>query len=344
MRQIEQLPPFFRAENPDTTFDQLPDCYWLERARPFIDAVARFAIMVLHRPYVFTITKSRSEALKAALQILRAQRRLFQYLQAHHYKMFNLVLSTFDAVVLVAAIYIVYPNEHPDRLDDALQHFAWALERFETMSVRNTMARAALGVLQAIHVRLLRSLETRDRNEHSTRAQPDRVLPISSTIPIDASTNSSSFQGGKIIQGSSISGNSEYPGITGGVPKNIKSAQDIVHSNSTPNVEIGFETGHIDGTKISGSQANINPSNEDWGAYNNLLIPSFDGSNFDFSAMAPLQPIHDLLYNDLSGMTPTLGSTTATQPQTIYDPTMSWQFEGGFANDSFWSLMNQYSP
>lgn len=58
----------------------------------------------------------------------------------------------------MASIYILFPKEQPDLVQNALQHFHWAVERFEAMSARNPLAKAALGVLHAICMRLRRAL------------------------------------------------------------------------------------------------------------------------------------------------------------------------------------------
>jgi hypothetical protein len=63
--------------------------------------------------------------------------------------------------------------------------------------------------------------------------------------------------------------------------------------------------------------------------------------------MAPLQPVHDLIYNDLS----TIADPDVLDPQlrgvdtadTSIVDTSAWQFEGGFADDSFWGFMNCYN-
>ena len=157
--QISQYcPPYFRAHNPDTKFDDHPDCHWLQHARANIHSNTAFTIMALHRPYIFTNSSSRTLALKAGLEILGAQRTLFGLLASTRCKMFCLVLRTFDAAVLIATIYILYPFENRDDLDDSLQHFEWAMERFHVMGDRNAMAKAALGVLKAIYVRLKKAL------------------------------------------------------------------------------------------------------------------------------------------------------------------------------------------
>jgi hypothetical protein len=147
-------PPYFRAHNPDTTFDDHPDCHWLARARSNLQINAAFTIMALHRSYIFTNSSSRTLALKAGLEILGAQRTLFNLLASTHYKMFCLVLRTFDAMILIAAIYILYPFENRGDLNDSLQHFEWAIERFDVMRDRNTMVKAALGVSKGVYVRL----------------------------------------------------------------------------------------------------------------------------------------------------------------------------------------------
>jgi hypothetical protein len=245
-------PPYFRAHNPDTIFDNHPDCRWLARARSNLQINTAFTIMALHRPYIFTNSSSRTLALKAGLEILVAQRTLFNLLASTRYKMFCLVLRTFDAIILIAAIYILYPFENRDDLDDSLQHFEWAMERFHVMGDRNAMAKAALGVLKAIYVRLKKALLS--------------------------------------TPGSASAGES-------------------------------FSCG-----------ASMPP-------------------NFDFSSIAPPQPINDLLYNDLS----TIGETNSVELQLaniggggLFDPNATcgpemWQFNGDFRNDSFWGFMNDYN-
>jgi len=83
---------------------------------------------------------------------------------------------------------------------------------------------------------------------------------------------------------------------------------------------------------------------------------------FDFSSMAPLQPMHDLLFNDLGGtieggfdlgagglQTPGIwgpGNGTGSGNgigNGLPDTTSQWQFEGDFGNDSFWGFMNTYN-
>ena len=82
------IPAWFRAANPDTTYDHLPEMYWLPYVRPQLPQLAAFNFMALHRPYVYTRRKSRTEALRACLGMLKAQRHHFSTLRPHQYKMF----------------------------------------------------------------------------------------------------------------------------------------------------------------------------------------------------------------------------------------------------------------
>jgi hypothetical protein len=320
INQIEfHCPPFFRAKNPDTTFDLLPSCYWLPRARPIFQSTFAFTKMVLHRPYIFTSFSSRTKALKAGLDILRAQRTLFTLLTATHYKMSSLVLNSFDAAVLVAAIYILHPNENKEDLEDALQHFEWGMERFSLMSCRNPMARSALGVLTAIHVRLKKALDQSNTAERSLHSAVKSTSAVSlTTFPRRRASPSSSSPGRQPVhqqhQSSSINNH------TG--PLQTRSA---ILDRPEPALGISSE----------------------WEAFSGGMSVPLD---FDFSSMPPLQPMHDLLYNDLG----TIGDSQMVDPQsaeltagTLDESLPSagmWQFEGDFGDDSFWGFMNSYLP
>jgi len=317
-------PPYFRAEHPDTTFDSHPNCYWLPRARPSFQNTAAFTIMALHRPYIFTNSMSRTSALKAGLDILRAQRQIFNLIDAKDYKLFSLVLNTFDAIVLVAAIYILHPYENREDLDSTLQHFEWGMERFQTMGSRNAMANAALGVLQAIHVRLKKALNQNVKPEIKSLPQTARSTPSNSaSIPTPESYFSQSA-GQQFNPQASISSSSNSSTLNSA---STQYTQPTISNLTDPTPTPGSGTAW---DNFSGS----------------LSMPP----SFDFSSMAPLQPMHDLLYNDLS----TIGDPQMIDPQLtglgsagmgMVDTTNgSWQFEGDFGNDSFWGFMNNYNP
>lgn len=336
LQGYRSVPAYFRSDYPDTSFDSRPECYWLPESRPLFDTFLGFSLMCLHRPYVFTIGKSRLEALRAGLSILRAQRNFFQYLQAKHYKMFNLVLSTFDAIVLVAAVYILYPQENQEHLHDSLQHFEWAMERFDTMSERNAMAKAALGVLQAIHVRLMRVVGRRGMK----RGPPSPLYTASSSSSEQqraASATSNSHSGSNPSRGSSISGHSNG---SSGTLSHAPPPSCTDHSNIQPELRaLG-----VPPTTVPEQMSSYQAATTSWPPqYSNPLIPGYEANNYDFGNMAPLQPLHDLLFNDLVGMPDVSAATAANNTSTFYDTGIPWQFEGEFKDDSFWNLMNQYN-
>jgi hypothetical protein len=322
-------PPFFRHQNPDTRFDNIPDCFWLPGARQYFRNATNFTIMALHRPYIFTNPSSRTAALKAGLEILRAQRTYFNLIKVNHYKMFSLVLNTFDAIILVSAIYILHPCENSEDLDDTLQHFNFCMERFETMSSRNAMANAALGVLKAIHVRLKRAL-------NQAKCSPANPLPTPSSS--SASTNQSPpnqlFEP-EIKQEVSPSYTTHL---------SISSTSTSNSMNQTPaNTQYTLPTisNLTSSTPTSSSTA--------WDAF--PAPPLLPQQNYDFSSIAPLQPMHDLLFNDLGtvdgGGGLDLGSTgidAGWDGSGVGNGNAGWQFEGDFGNDSFWGFMNSYHP
>ncbi|KAH6662012.1 hypothetical protein B0J14DRAFT_554469 [Halenospora varia] len=338
-------PPFFRSNNPDMSFDEHPNCYWLPRARPVFQNGAAFTIMALHRPYIFTNSASRTAALKAGLDVLRAQRILFNLLSSLHYKMFALVLNTFDAIVLVAAIYILHPYENGEDLEDTLQHYEWGMERFTMMSARNDMAKAALGVLKAIHVRLKKALASRKEDRQPGTAAPTQSdYPTPPNPPAQAATTHAS------ISSTSATENPSPTTKTGTTStytlptiSNLTSPPPIQPAGLTPN--------------SNPASASATPQNPP--SWETFSVPP----SFNFSAMQPLQPLHDLVYNDLgTGMNltdnVTIGYETGTWDIGRIGPgggehmggnanqpsPAPWMFEGDFGSDSFWGFMNSYQP
>ena len=94
-----RTPPYFRLENPDTRFDDLPGCDWLRSVRATTPQMPVFNFMALHRQYIFTRPKSRTEALKACLRMLHVQRVHFASLRPHQYKTYVLPICC-SAVLL----------------------------------------------------------------------------------------------------------------------------------------------------------------------------------------------------------------------------------------------------
>lgn len=61
--------------------------------------------------------------------------------------------------MLIASIYIFFPADHWDKLAQAMQHFQWSTERFETMSGHNSLAKAAAVTLRTFSARLKQTLQ-----------------------------------------------------------------------------------------------------------------------------------------------------------------------------------------
>lgn len=128
---------------------------WLPAARETLTTEIHFTILALHRPFIFSHPSSRVEAFTAGLRILESQSRLFASMEPRHYVPFNLVFATFDAVVIVAATYILFPSEKREHIQSSLTGVRWALERLHAMRARNRMAGSAYDVVKVMYGKML---------------------------------------------------------------------------------------------------------------------------------------------------------------------------------------------
>ncbi|KAI1388492.1 uncharacterized protein F4822DRAFT_402984 [Hypoxylon trugodes] len=329
--QQARTPPPFRMENPDTRFDDQPECWWLPYVRPTLPQITNFNIMALHRPYVFTRHTSRHEALKASLGMLDAQRVYFALLKPQQHKTFTLFFGTFDAIIMIASIYILFPREHGEMLPTVWQHFEWAIERFDKMSSRNRLASAALGVLRAIYVRFKKAVGC-------------SVLAKSIS---EANGNSTSCSGT-----SGSSSDMQTPGSQSDLSsQNPSTASSNSASSALPTIADR-------GGSVS-SSAGLTPGS---GADNNNIFANADWSlptDFDFSSIMPMYPLGDIAYNDLTAIPAndgapttwpetfptTMAGTTGLAPSASAGPTeeqSTWQFSGEFDTGALWPLLNQF--
>ncbi|KAK3683921.1 fungal-specific transcription factor domain-containing protein [Podospora appendiculata] len=259
-----RTPPFFREKNPDTKFDRVPSCYWLPAGRGMFPHLFSFSMMALHRPYIFTRPTSRTEALKASLRMLTAQRMHFKKLQPYQYKMFSLFFGTFDAIVLMASIYILFPKEHPGLVKDALRHFQWAVERFQAMSEHNGLARAAMGVLQAIYLRLRRAL-------HITPQAIKAMMQTPSVADAGPSSSLVDFSP-RLSEDLNNAGSSTFPSSAAASDIFADTAAGMAQEDEAPACGGG--------------------GGFDWS------IPS----DFDWASLQPIYATGDLAYHDLTGV------------------------------------------
>lgn len=163
-RNLELLPSWCRLESPDTKFDRFHGCQWLPVAREGLSSLIHLVILALHRPFVFSVAYSRTEALKAGISILRAQERLFEQTEPRHRKVFNPVYASFDAIVLIAALCLVFPIEDHKQLTECVEVVEKGVHRLGIIGQSNSMAASAHCVVCSLYHRLrsrLGLLETR---------------------------------------------------------------------------------------------------------------------------------------------------------------------------------------
>lgn len=149
---MRNLPEWARA-NSDHEYNAsfLRSCPWLPAARETLFTEVHFVLLALHRPFIFSRLSSRDKAHKAALQILASQNRMFGMAEPREYMPFNFVFATFDAMVLLATIYILFPYEKQDQLDESMRSMEWGFARLEAMKASNKMARCAYDVVHALY-------------------------------------------------------------------------------------------------------------------------------------------------------------------------------------------------
>lgn len=269
---------------------------------------------------------------------------------------FQLFFGTFDAVVLMASIFILFPRDNAEYVSDALQHFQWAVERFETMSERNRLAAAARGVLHAIHVRLKKALGV-----GCGAAIPSPTPPA---LAPTAATNTSNSAG------ASSASSKETPASSASADPHAGStaaagASPSLTSSDTRTSSI-FTTPGGGGEQYFGGPP-IDPSLSSGGvapgpaphAGDEWALPE----GFDWGSIQPVYAMADVAYNDLMGIsshgvvetlagesmpswagaTPLVGEASGGVAEAGggADP-QGWLFGGDFGSDSVWSVLNQY--
>lgn len=356
-----RTPPFFRLENPDTRFDNLPGCDWLRSVRATMPQIPIFNFMALHRQYIFTRPKSRTEALKACIRMLQVQRVHFASLRPQQYKTFSLFFGTFDSLVLLATIYILFPKEHHDLLPEAIQHYRWSTERFEIMKEHYGLARSALSVLHANYARMRKALgDSFVESEPGTApAEPLTLGQIDPSLkgekcsmatgsntgntPGEQSHASGlSSAGSDVFSSSAATGQGDTPttethrhgSASAGGPS--PSQQPAATSLPTQPQDLPKDQADSTANGLAGAGFTM-PNTFDWAnmstgdmSYNGL--PSSDMNDPNAAARAAVHAAQD--------------ATAAEQgiDGTMDDFLGAWQYEGDFSSFSVWGLLNQYNP
>lgn len=129
---------------------------WLSMALEEMCTNVHFVVFALHRPFVFAHPNSRHRALQAATQILESQARLFEQTPPLQYKAFSWVFSTFDAMVLIAAMHIRFSHELRDQFPVTKKNMEWGLDRLRCLQAQqNHLAKSAFSIIQRLYQRML---------------------------------------------------------------------------------------------------------------------------------------------------------------------------------------------
>lgn len=244
----------------------------------------------------------------------------------------------------MASIFILFPKDNAEFVSSALQHFQWAVERFETMAERNRLAASARGVLHAIQIRLKKALGV-----SGTPYIPAAGSPDSASIPL-ATNETPSASSILDIQNQIVSAAS--PPLTASASNDTRGTSIFTTPESVNETYFGGG-GTLSGlteceTGLAGAAAS------DW------TLPE----DFDWGSIQPVYAMADVAYNDLMGISSNEPESATgvsvpnwaggasllnnLPPGSITAPatgsgSRGWSFEGDFGADSVWSLLNQFS-
>ncbi|KAJ4404096.1 hypothetical protein N0V82_010549 [Gnomoniopsis sp. IMI 355080] len=273
----------------------------------------------------------------------------------------------------MASIFILFPKDNAEYAPAALQHFQWAVERFETMSERNRLAAAARGVLHAIHVRLKKALGVSGAS----------VMPSVSPALLPATAISS-----KATPASSASASSNNPD-----PHGISSSSSTAAAGGVSPSLTNTRTSSIF-TPSGGESSSLSAPSEPYFGAGPPIDPSLSGGGggggsltseqqqqeqgaawalpegFDWGSIQPVYAMADVAYNDLMGISSNGGAEAAaagggsggggsiphwaggalllndeasgSMAEGGDGNTHGWSFGGDFGNDSVWSVLNHY--
>lgn len=176
LENMKRAPRWCHHDDPDEQFDEFSGCHWLPTARLALTSGIDFVLLSLHRPYIFSMAESRTEALTAALKILIAQRRLFHLSPPQQYISFDMVYPLFDAMVISLATILLFPNENLDILSDLVQNIHWAIDMLSKIGEHSAMARTAYSVVKKLFSRLNQSEgHSLEHSSHTSTGVTERL-------------------------------------------------------------------------------------------------------------------------------------------------------------------------
>lgn len=229
----------------------------------------------------------------------------------------------------MASIYILFPKESPEYVQSAIQHFGWSVERFEAMSDRNALAKAALGVLRAIYVRLKKSLSANTQINLCPRADSFCLRSPLALSNTPASANS-------------VSTTTATPGDSEDASPYQMESLRLIKSNIT-NGSASSGNGNLVMTPgsgdIFGGPTTTAPASAQGEPGLGML-----SNEIPWASLQPIYATNDLVYNDLVGISQAVPQWADSSNLAVGMEDQPWQFDGDFSNDSVWNLLNQFTP
>ncbi|KAM0247872.1 hypothetical protein ACHAQJ_009688 [Trichoderma viride] len=297
----DSTPAVFRLENPDRQWDHVPELHWLHQARCLSEQMYYFTLVALHRPYIFHREDSRGEVIKGCLGMLDMQKLMFEGLPPKSWKNWHLFYGSFDAVTLIASIYILFPYEYAQFRETALQHCHLTVERFATMKDMNPLANSALGVLRAVVARLVKA--------------------IGNCAPLSSAGTSVGL----------VRHNSDTPASTG---KSFGSTP--ASSVGRSSIEGSFK-----GPSEPASSAAVTTSTtDDTPSFSTMMSGGWEmpQNGNGFSGIAPFFAMGDLLFKDLT-VDQNDNIPPHADSDALLGDSFMWQFEGGFGEDTIGTFL-----
>lgn len=252
----------------------------------------------------------------------------------------------------MASIFILFPKDNADYAACALQHFQWAVERFETMSERNRLAAAARGVLHGLHARLKKALgvigsagpcSASPAVACSSKETP--TLSIGTTKATSNTQNAASGTSPSLDSSGGTRTSSIFTPTPGGPESSLSSlsvSEHYFNSGETP-IDPSLSGGGV--SAPAPPQLQPQQSGSEW------ALPD----DFDWASIQPVYAMADVAYHDLMGINNgDPGAGGASVPKwTGGAPdqgglaagdgdAQEWSFGGAFGSDSVWSVLNQF--
>lgn len=326
---IEALPAIFRFQNPDRSFDV--ECPWLIPQREYLCSTTWCCLISIHRIYIFSIRKSRSEVVKCGIQVLKAQQRFFKAVDVHQYKQFTLAFLTFEAAVTMLAVLIAYPAENDEFLPEAFSCLHETICRLQCLSPENALARSGAPIIQTLVTRAKRV-----RNMATSPLASKVAVSVDGVLTPELSHESQSLE----APDPSLRGqDGSASGVFGGYLDTLASPSSSLNQHSIANSR-SLNTEPVRAHEAPTDSMDY-VDEADFGYLIHPLAPTADLVNHEIvAATEPSLDMMQLGYDQnltsadprFSGIQMSLGASPESLPP---------QFNGAFPDHTFWDFINQ---